>query len=100
MRLQKIHLLLELRGFGPIVISLAQGNVFAAGAGIQHLQTQILTLGIEIHRLVKGTDQVGILCFIFTHDLRRFVGGSVVVDEDLDGKLTFCMRKPSSVSRR
>ena len=86
---QKVHLPLELCRFRPVVVPFAQGDILPAGLGVEYLQTQILALGIEVHRLVKGADQVGILRFIFTHDLRRTVGGGVVIDEDLDGEVHF-----------
>ena len=87
MSLQKIHLPLELHGIRPVIVPFAQGDILAARLGIQHLQTQILPLGIEIHGLIKGTDQLGIFCGVFAHDLRRRVGRGVVVDENLNGEV-------------
>ena len=86
-RLEKIHLALQLRGIRPVVVPFTQGDVLAAGGGIEHLQTQVLALGVEVHVLVKGADQPGIAGGIVLQDGTRAVRGGVVVDQNLHGKI-------------
>ena len=84
MRLQRRHLLRELVRVGPVVVALAQRHIAAPDQRIQEGLRDADPPGILVLRLVDAPDQAGEELFVMPDDVRRAIGGGVVVDDHLE----------------
>ena len=87
MALQKVHLALELGHIRPAVVPLAEGGILAPGVGEEDLVVDVPALGVQVLLEVKAAYLVGVLRFVLPDDGGGAVGGDVVADQDLIGKI-------------
>ena len=87
MGVQKVHLALELFGIGPAVVPLAGGQVLAPGCREEHRVQGVDPLGKQVLLLEEGVDDMGVFLRVFPDDGGGAVGGGVVADQYLEGKI-------------
>ena len=92
---EEVYLLLELEGVGPVVIALAQGNVFTSNPGENEgLGHAAHTLGILILLVEDRENLIGVFFSVFADDFRGAIGRAIIIDEDFDGKIALLHQKP------
>ena len=90
MGLHVVHLELQLLFVRPVVIAVAHGDILALRPRIIKIALHIiLALRILVLCLIIRLDQIRILLFIVPDDRLGTVCRSVVIDQDLKGKIRF-----------
>ena len=93
MRLHQVHLCLQFVGSGPVIITLAERNVFAPRSGEIKDDIWMPDLRVLILGLVDGFDDVGMLRLVLANDVRGPVCGRIIVNHNLHRKGRFLHEK-------
>ena len=89
MRFEEVYLLLELEGVSPVVIALAEGDVFASGFRVNKLLEHTShALGIEIFLVEDRKNLIGMFRSIFADDFSGAIGRAIIIDDNLNGEIT------------
>ena len=94
---QEVDLLLELEGVGPVVVTLAEGDVFGPGGddgAVHHARHRAVSFGVLVFGLVKGLDDVGVAGGVFADDVGGAVGRGVVVDDGHEREVGLLHHEP------
>ena len=85
---KEVDLKLEFVGIGPVVVTLAVGNVFSVGVhdGIHDATYRVAWFVELVLGLVNGFDDVGVTLGILADDGRGAIGRGIVVDNGLEGE--------------
>ena len=98
MGIQPVHLPLQLFRVVPVVVPLAEGDVFAPRRREEYRVIDIDAPGIEIFLLIEGPDDVRMLCRVLPQNVRRRIRRGVIADENLVGEIRFLRKE--AVQRR
>ena len=86
-RFEKIDLTLELGGVCPVIVPLAEGDVFAARVREEHGIVDVYILRIQVLFLIERAHDIRVLLGVFADYRGGTVGRSVVIHEQLERKI-------------